>query len=155
MTSRVIERGRGMQGLVDVLEQLEQRPPRVTVGVHADTGAQQHRGPTEGVSVADVAIVQEFGTSTRAPSPFLRPVIDARVAELRSLLAAAGQRAIKSVIYGRGGAGHVARAFGAVAARSQRLVQRRLRSMRTGIDTGHLVESIEGRVDNAAPQVAR
>ncbi len=145
MTSRVIDRGRGMQGLYDVLEELEQRPPHVTVGVHLDTGAQPHRGPTEGVTVADVAVMQEFGTSTRRPSPFLRPVIDARVAELRGLLASAGERALRSVVYGRGGAGHVARAFGRVASRTTRLVQRRLRAH--GVGTGHLVESIEGRVN--------
>jgi hypothetical protein len=154
MTSRVIDRSPrgGMQALLDVLDELENRPPRVSVGVHMDTGAQEHRGPTKGVSVADVAIMQEFGTRTRAPSPFLRPVIDERVGELRELLSAAGQRAIKSVMYGRGAAGHVVRAFGRVAARSQRLIQSRLRGATQ--DTGHLLESIEGRVNNTVPEVA-
>lgn len=154
MTSRskIIERGSGMRALYDALDELENRPPRVTVGVHMDTGAKDHRGPTKGVSVADVAIMQEFGSRTRAPNPFLRPVIDERVAELRKLLASAGERALKSVVYGKASAGHVARAFGRVAARSQRLVRRRLLSSRTLVESGHLLESIEGRVNDRVPE---
>lgn len=143
MTSRVTDRNR-TGGLIDALERSW---PRVTVGVHADTGAQTHRGPTEGVTVADVAMFEEFGTSTRRPNAWLRPSIDSHRAELRGLLAGAAQRVLAAALRGSVAPELAARAFDGVAARARSIVQGRLRSLRGGIDTGHLLRSIEGRVE--------
>lgn len=139
-----VDRDRGMARLEAALRDLA-NPPRVTVGVHEDTGAQEHRGPTR-ATVATVAGVTEFGSSpTAGPKSFLRSTIDQKRPELEKALSQAAQRALKSAMYGSSDTGHVERALGRVAARAQRLVRATVR--RIGLrDTGHLEESIEGRV---------
>ena len=151
MSVTVRQRDRGMSRLIKVLDELETRPPKVTVGVHWEEGVQDHRGPTHGVDVMDVARILEFGSELRAPVAFLRLTIDARRGELERLLRSAAERAVKSAIYGTAAEGHAVRAFGRVAARSRRIVQRRLQSL--GLrDTGHLIESILGKVNGRLPE---
>jgi hypothetical protein len=120
------------------------RGAKITVGVHEDRGAEEHRGPTR-ATVAQVATAQEFGSRTRAPKSFLRATVDEQRAAIEKALASAGRRAIKSALYGTAESGHVERAFGRVASRVARSVQRRARALELR-DTGHLVETIEGRV---------
>lgn len=139
-----VDRDRGMRRFEAALRELE-NPPKVTVGVHADTGAAAHRGPTN-ADVYTVAAVTEFGVSpTAGPKSYLRSTVDSLRADLEHGLAQAGQRALKSAMYGSAASGHVDRALGRVAARAARAVKATVR--RLGLkDTGHLEESIEGRV---------
>lgn len=139
-----VDRDRGMARLEAALRDLA-NPPRVTVGVHADVGAQAHRGRSN-ASVVGVMAIKEFGSPTEAPKAPLRSAIDAQRPVLEKGLAAAAQRALKSAMYGSSDSDHVARALGRVAARAARAVKANVR--RLGLhDTGHLEESIEGRVD--------
>jgi hypothetical protein len=139
-----VDRDRGMSRFEAALRDLESAP-KITVGVHADVGAQPHRGPSK-ADVALVAGVTEFGSSpTAGPTSYLRSTIDGKRAELEKALSSAGQRALKSAMHGSSESGHVERALGRVAARAARAVKATVR--RIGLrDTGHLEESIEGRV---------
>lgn len=135
----VRDRDNGYRKLTAALEDLA-KGVKVTVGVHADRGAEDHRGPSD-ASVIDVAVIQEF-----AGRSYLRSTIDESRGAIQKALSAAGQRAIKSAMHGRGGGGEVQRAFGRVATRFARKVQARIRRMKL-IATGQLLDSIEGRVN--------
>lgn len=116
----------------------------ISMGVHADVGAQDHRGPTKDVTVADVAVLTEYGSSS-----WLRSTFDGRRDEIRRAMLTAAKRAIKSARFGRGAGGEVERAMGRVAERYA--AQMRASAGRLGLsDTGHLRESIEGRVAEPA-----
>lgn len=141
---RIQDRDRGASRLQAVLDELE-RGVRVSVGVHEDVGAEPHRGPSE-ATVVQVAVAQEFGGSKRPPRSWLRATIDEQRAKIESALVAAGRRAAKSAIYGSSPSGHVQRAYGRVGTRFANQVKRAVR--RFGLlDTRHLLESIEGRVN--------
>lgn len=113
---------------------------RVTVGVHEDRGAEEHRGPSKGVSVVDVAVLTEFG-----PTAWLRPTVDGERDQIQHRLLQAAKRALKSARFGRGTGNEVERAFGRVAEQVAARMRARLR--RQGlVATGHLEESVEGRV---------
>lgn len=117
----------------------------LSVGVHADTGALDHRGPSD-ATVAQVAAGREFGNARNAPSSFLRSTVDEQRARIETSLSAAARRAVKSAIYGSSPEGHVERAFGRVATRWAKTVQRKIRKLKLK-DTGQLLESIDGRVN--------
>lgn len=143
-----VDRDRGMSRLEAVLRELE-NPPKVTVGVHADVGAQAHRGSSN-ATVATVAAVKELGTQAEGPTSYLRSTIDAKRTEIERSLSQAAQRSVASVL--KGGPGNVALELGRAAARVARDVKASVR--RLGLsDTGHLEESIEGRVDGRVVEV--
>lgn len=140
---RTVDRDRGTSRLMATLEQLE-RGTKVTVGVHADTGAQRHRGAS-GATVAQVAAYAELGTETSAPKAYLRGVIDADRAQLEQGLARAGAVALKNAARGAEPRAAIAEAVQRVGDRAAASVRRRVRAL--GLrDTGHLEESIEARL---------
>lgn len=140
--SRVRDSDRGMSSLVGVLAELE-RGVKVTVGVHADTGAAPHRGAS-GATVGEVATFAEFGTDVEAPRSFLRSVIDGERSRLEQGLARAGAVAIRSAQSGSP-RDVVVKSVQRVSALAAALVRRRVRALDLR-DTGHLEQSIESRV---------
>lgn len=115
------------------------RGVHVTVGVHEDTGAEEHRGPSS-ATVAQVAAAQEFRGNS-----YLRSTLDEQRPQIERSLAAAARSALKSAIHGSGSGGEVERAFGRVAERFAKKVRARVRRLRL-VASGHLLEAIEGRV---------
>ena len=116
----------------------------ISMGVHADKGAEDHRGASKGVSVADVAVLTEYGSAS-----WLRSTFDGKRDELQRAMFTAAKRALKSARFGRGSGGEVERAMARVAERYAQ--QMRTQAGRLGLeDTGHLRESIEGRVVETA-----
>lgn len=143
MSVTVRERDRGMGRLVDVLDELE-RGHRVTVGVHADTGAEIHRGGS-GATVADVAAFAELGTEREAPRSYLRSVIDENRGRLVEQLQRAGAVALRGAMRGASSTAAIAGAFQRVGETAAASVRRRVRAL--GLrDTGHLEQSIEARL---------
>lgn len=91
--SRVFDRDRGARALTRRLEKLA-RAPRVTVGVHADTGEQQHDGPSE-ATVLEVATFNEFGTAKQQPRSFVRASVDEKERDIERGLAKAAEHAAR------------------------------------------------------------
>ncbi|GAB5547806.1 MAG: hypothetical protein SangKO_075660 [Sandaracinaceae bacterium] len=91
--SRVFDRDRGARALTRRLEKLA-RAPRVTVGVHADTGEQQHDGPSE-ATVREVATFNEFGTAKQQPRSFVRASVDEKERDIERGLAKAAEHAAR------------------------------------------------------------
>lgn len=140
--SVVRDSDRGVSKLVALLTELE-RGVKVTVGVHADTGAAPHRGAS-GATVGEVATFAEFGTDVEAPHSFLRSVIDGERPRLEQGLARAGALAIRSAQSGSP-RDVVAKSVRRVSSLAAALVRRRVRAL--GLrDTGHLEQSIEARL---------
>lgn len=143
MSASVRQTDRGMARLYAVLSKLE-RGAKVTVGVHADTGAAPHRGHST-ATVAEVAAFAELGTPTEAPRAPLRGVMDAERGRLEQGLARAGALAIRGALQGTGSADELVRgAVQRVGDQAAQSVRRRIRALRLR-DTGHLEESIEAR----------
>lgn len=138
MNVTVRDRDKGGKKLVAALAELA-RGVHVTVGVHEDAGAEEHRGPSN-ATVAQVAASQEFRGNS-----YLRSTIDEQRPAIERSLAAAARRAVKSAIHGTGTGGEIERAFGRVAARWAKKVQARVRRLGL-VASAHLLESIEGRV---------
>lgn len=135
MASAVRDSDRGARALERALDELV-ADSKLTVGIHADTGAAEHRGPSRS-TVVQVAAAQEFGDARRAPKSFLRATIDEKRSEIERMLANAAGRVLR---------GEDKKAtLGAVASRVAELVRGRLRALGL-VASGHLVESIEGRV---------
>ena len=143
MSVTVRQSDRGMGRLLEVLDDLE-RGQRVTVGVHADTGAERHRGGS-GATVADVAAFAELGTEREAPRSYLRSVIDEQRGRLEEHLQRAGAVAFRNAMRGASAPAAIAGAFARVGELAAASVRRRVRVL--GLrDTGHLEESIEARL---------
>lgn len=143
MSITIRQADRGMGRLLEVLDELE-RGQRVTVGVHADTGAELHRGGS-GATVADVAAFAELGTEREAPRSYLRAVIDEQRGRLVEQLQRAGSVAVRSAMRGTSASAAIASAFARVGDLAAASVRRRVRAL--GLrDTGHLEESIEARL---------
>lgn len=142
MSLAVKQRG-SSAALEAVLDRLE-RAPKVTVGIHADRGAQTHRGGS-GATVAEVAAFAELGTETEAPKAFLRSTIDADRKRLEQGLARAGAVAVKNALRGQSADAAIDEALERVGKSAAASVRRTVR--RLGLrDTGHVEESIESRV---------
>lgn len=138
MSARVVDVDRSAK-LRAALADLEQGVS-VTVGIHEDVAEQQHRGPSD-ATVGEVAAVLEYRTG----SSWLRSTVDESRAQIEKALATAAKRAVKSAIFGTGSGGEVPRHFGRVALRFAKKAASRIRKLGL-IDTGHVLESIEGRV---------
>lgn len=142
MASKVRDTDRGglrSRKIAEAVADLEQGVG-VTVGIHDDVAAQEHRGPSK-ATVGQVAEIHEY----RAGESWLRSSIDESRTQIEKALATAARRAIKSAIYGKGTGGEVPRHFGRVALRFAKKAATRIRKLKL-IDTGHLFESVEGRV---------
>lgn len=82
------DRDRGAAGFISALEQLENHGARVSVGVHADDGAEMHRGSRSDQTVGEVALANEMTIrrvrgSRRTQGAYLRK----SVAQLKRQLA--------------------------------------------------------------------
>lgn len=124
----------------------------ISVGVHADDGAQGH---TEGLSVADIATFHEFGTQTVPQRSFIRAWFDEKQEEIQAILKAELSQAAT-------GKRPLAQALDRAALRLEGSVKERIRQRippplapatiaRKGsdvplIDRGQLRNSIRGRV---------
>lgn len=136
MTIRDIDRGNGR--FMRVLMDLE-RPRKVTVGVHEDVGAEDHPGPSH-ANVVEVAQFVEFGTIDEAPHSFVRATMDG--VDGGALLRTAGERAMRSALYGSSDAGHADRAFARVGERLARAMRRLV-----PVDTGATRDAIAVKVN--------
>lgn len=152
MTSTVVDRDRGMNRLLSALVALE-RPSRVTIGVHADVGAEAHRGPSN-ATVAEVATITEFGRNPGTGSTsWLRTTIDEQRPRIEKALADAASRALRVAIDGAAGAGEIDRALGRVGAQIAREVQARVRRLGL-VNSGQLLGAIEARVNGATAEAS-
>lgn len=114
----------------------------LTVGVHADRGAEQHQGSALGVTVLEVAGLTEFGAD--GPGSWLRSTFDGRREDLRRELARRVRAAVRTAS-SPAGLNAALRTLGEDLAQEMR---GRLHSL--GLEkTGHLSESIEARVEAA------
>lgn len=144
MTARIIDRAHGYAHVLEALRDLG-RGRSITMGVHEDKGAEEHRSPKRGDTVADVAVLAEFGKGRgEGGTSFVRSVVDTKRTEIQAAIKEAAKRGVKSARFGSGPRGHVARALERVAARYAREMRARLRGVEL-VDTRHLLESIEGR----------
>ena len=121
----------GASALTRRLEKLSRSGVRVTVGIHEDTGAEQH---PSGDSIAAVAAALEFGTSEQRPEAFVRGAVDEQRGALGAELARAGADVLEGT--------PVSAAFGVVGAQIATSMQSRVSTA-----TGTTRASIEARVD--------
>lgn len=87
---RIVKRDTGMG---ELRKQLKSRPG-VTVGVHADKGAEPHGDDDDGLTVADIAGIHEYGLGVPERS-WLRDFVDQNRAELLQMLAEIPKVALK------------------------------------------------------------
>lgn len=132
MATTVRERDRGSRRLERALAELE-AGVSVTVGVHADVGAEEHHD-SNGATVADVATFTELGTRTQPPRSWLRAVIDERRAQLGEALSKAAAEALRGT--------DARQAFATIATELATAMRARVSAER-----GQVREAIEGRVD--------
>jgi hypothetical protein len=125
----VRDRDHGVGALVSKLEAM--RSTRLTVGVHADVGAELHPGSS--ATIAEVAAIQELGDEHQAPRAFVRGAVDAR--DLGPALRGAAERALA------GGAIEVE--LGRVGAELADEMKRR-----APVETGAVRDAIEARVNH-------
>lgn len=95
MADPVDVRDLGIGKLRDDVAELKSR--RITVGWHGESGAEQHPNAQPGTTVAEIAAMQEFGT-TRAPA---RPMVRVALDHYRDRVREATRRAMRDLIAGR------------------------------------------------------
>lgn len=83
MNVRVTDRGYDK-----LVERLTKRPPAVTVGVHASEGDKPKEGDEDGITVAEVAAIHEFGLGDVPERSWLRKFVDENEGQLRKMLSA-------------------------------------------------------------------
>jgi hypothetical protein len=145
------------RGWKKLLVTLQQQGVALTVGIHEDKGAEQHRGVgKKGATVADVASFNEFGTRRIPSRPFIRAWFDeslqANTARLRTLakLVVAGKMTTTTML-NRLGLTFRAQAQGRIAAgvsppNAPSTIQRK-GSSKPLIDTGQLKASIDYKIE--------
>jgi hypothetical protein len=130
----VRDRDNGAKAFRERLAELAERGPiKLTVGVHADTGAAKH---PSGGTVGEVASILEMGTDTKAPKGFLRNTIDSQRGAIAEGLAAAGRAVLEGA--------EIEPAFTPFVKGLVTDIQSRV-----PVDTATVREAVEGRIDGA------
>lgn len=89
MTVRDIDKG--YAALVRAVDRLDRSGVSVTVGIHESEGGVEHPSASS-ATVAEVAALAEFGTSSQPPRSFIRAAADEERAAMGAAMAEAARR---------------------------------------------------------------
>lgn len=129
--ARVRDKDRGARKVVEAIRTLR---GHVTIGVHAAEGAAPHVGSGDETTVADVAVLTEYGTAERPAQSWLRKSVDALRARFERALVTQAREVVKLRVTR-------ARALETVGESAAEQIEKRAPR-----ETGQLAESIRARV---------